>query len=122
MVSKHQLVSKAEEDDKVIVYERGHLLFVFNFHSTESQNSYEIGTLWKSDHFILFDTDEARFGGHGRLDEAHGRWFPTTGIKCDKRPYSLKLYLPSRCAICLCALESCQDVGDVAQMPALTEG
>ena len=122
MLNKHQLVSRAEEEDKVIVYERGHLLFVFNFHSTDSHEAYEIGTLWKSDHFILFDTDEARFGGHGRLEQAHGTWFPATEGSEDKRLYSLKLYLPSRCAICLCALESCQEVGDVAQMPALSQG
>ena len=46
MLNDHQHVSKADEGAKVIVYERGHLLFAFNFHSTASQDDYEVGTLW----------------------------------------------------------------------------
>lgn len=64
MANSHQFVSLADEEAKIIVYEKGNLLFVFNFHATQSQNDYEIGTLWPEDYFILFDSDEERFGGH----------------------------------------------------------
>ena len=75
MNNEHQFVSLSSEEDKVIVYEKGELLFIFNFHTNDSYEGYEVGTSWKSDHFILFDSDEERFDGHRRLDQAHGKWF-----------------------------------------------
>ena len=45
------------EEDKIIVYEKGDLLFVYNFHPTKSFENYKIGTKWDSDHIILFETD-----------------------------------------------------------------
>jgi len=32
MISEHQFVTQANEMDKVIIYEKGKLLFIFNFH------------------------------------------------------------------------------------------
>ena len=54
----------ASEEDKIIVYEKGELVYVFNFHPDKSYTDYQIGTNWKSPHMILFETDEDRFGGH----------------------------------------------------------
>lgn len=75
MNSEHEYVSLSDEKDKIIVYERGELVFVFNFHTNNSYEHYQIGTNWRSPHMILFETDEARFGGHQRLNDAHNRWF-----------------------------------------------
>ena len=44
MTSEHQFVSLAHEEDKVIVFEKGILLFVFNFHPTKSFTDYKVGT------------------------------------------------------------------------------
>ena len=55
--SAHQFVTLASEEDRVIAYERGKLLFVFNFHASKSYENYKIGTHWKSDHMLLFDSD-----------------------------------------------------------------
>lgn len=33
-----------------------------------------IGTPWYTDHFVVYDSDEHRFGGHKRFDGAHGVW------------------------------------------------
>lgn len=63
----HEYVTQMHEDDKMIVFERGELVFIFNFHTHNSYENYLIGTLWPSDHMILYNTDEARFGGHSRL-------------------------------------------------------
>ena len=57
-ISDHQHVSLAHEDKKLIIFEKGDLLFVFNFHHSDSYEDFEVGTNWASDHFILFETDE----------------------------------------------------------------
>ncbi|KAJ3123429.1 alpha-1,4-glucan branching enzyme [Nowakowskiella sp. JEL0407] len=41
-----QYVSLKNQGDKVIVFERGNLLFIFNFHATKSFESYRVGTNW----------------------------------------------------------------------------
>lgn len=40
-------VSLKNEGDKIIVFERGNLLFIFNFHPSQSYTDYRIGTQWK---------------------------------------------------------------------------
>jgi 1,4-alpha-glucan branching enzyme len=72
MISTHEYVTLKDEKDKMIVFERGQLVFIFNFHPNNSYESYLIGTHWKSPHMILFDSDEERFGGHMRLNGGHG--------------------------------------------------
>ena len=44
MIKSHQFVSASNEEDKVIVYEKGDLLFVFNFNGFKSFENYKIGT------------------------------------------------------------------------------
>ena len=72
ILSPRHLLDIKDEKDKMIVFERGQLVFIFNFHPNNSYESYLIGTHWKSPHMILFDTDEERFGGHTRLNGGHG--------------------------------------------------
>jgi len=43
MTSEHQFISRKDEADRVIVFERGDLVFVFNFHWTSSYFDYRIG-------------------------------------------------------------------------------
>ena len=50
-------------------------LYVFNFHVEKSFEGYEIGTNWSSKHMVLYETDEERFGGNQRLNEAHNNLF-----------------------------------------------
>jgi len=57
MESEHQFTTLSHEEDKLIAYEKGSALFIFNFHPSKSFEDYRIGTLWKSDHIILFDSD-----------------------------------------------------------------
>jgi len=85
MISEHQFVTCSNEQDKLIIYEKGPLLFIFNWHHTNSYENYQVGTHWKSDHFILYESDEARFGGHKRLDGAHSIWFESHNQKCMNR-------------------------------------
>ncbi len=65
LASDHQYVTLKDEGCKVIAFERGDLLFVFNFHPTESFEGFEVGCKWQSMRIVL-DSDEHRFGGHSR--------------------------------------------------------
>ncbi|CAJ1334735.1 unnamed protein product [Effrenium voratum] len=99
--ASHQYVSKKCEMDKVIVFERGDLVFAFNFHPCNSYEGYQIGTHCDEPMRCVLDTDEGRFGGHMRLDYGHGNPFPALG-GIDSRPHSVKLYMPARTAQVLC--------------------
>ena len=57
MGSEHQFLTLSHEADKLIVYEKGPALFIFNFHTHESFSDYRIGTMWNSDHILIFDSD-----------------------------------------------------------------
>ena len=87
---------KIHEQDKVIALQRGELLFVFNFHPTNSYTDYPIpvpkGKIWR----LLLDTDEAQFGGFARI-EPKQRFFAM------ESPDGLviRLYLPARTALVL---------------------
>ena len=43
LTAGHQYVSRKDEGDKLIVVERGDLVFVWNFHPTNSYTNYRIG-------------------------------------------------------------------------------
>jgi len=91
----HQYCSKKDEGDKVIVFERGDCLFIFNFHTHNSYSDYRIGHTWNEGMRILMDSDEPRFGGHNRLEWGHHNTFPVMD-GWDGRYHSLKCYMPAR--------------------------
>lgn len=103
IVAQHQYISAAHEDDKIIVFEKGNLLFVMNFHPNKSYEAYKVGTDWDADHKIVFDTDRAEFGGHDRLTPARDQVFTRHNEACCNRRFHLLLYVPNRTAIVLAA-------------------
>jgi len=104
--SKEEYISTKHEDDKVIVFEKGVLLFVFNFHPVKSFEGYQIGTKWGSQHKIILDSDEERFMGKGRLKSGHDNLFPCFKKPFNNRPYNMKVYIPSRTCMVLIAEEN----------------
>ncbi|KAI8905871.1 glycoside hydrolase superfamily [Gorgonomyces haynaldii] len=94
----HQYVSLAHEGDKMIVAERGDLLFIFNFHPTKSFVDYRIGTCWPTKHFIVLDSDQKQYGGHSRVDPKC-TYFPGEGW--NNRPHSIQVYIPCRSVLVL---------------------
>ena len=81
--------------DKVIAFTRGDLLFVFNFHPSVSFTDY--GIPLKGKFRIILDTDDPSFGGFNRIDRST---FYTSIRKSARQsldvPFYLYLYLPSR--------------------------
>jgi 1,4-alpha-glucan branching enzyme len=104
--SPFQYVSLKHESDKVVVFEKGDLLFVFNFHSNNSYEKYKIGTQWGTRHKIVLDSDEYRFFGKGRLEYGHGHFFPIIREGWNNRPNHFNLYIPSRTCMVLVAEEN----------------
>lgn len=101
----------------MIVYERGELIFVFNFHPNNSYADYLIGSNWNSDLMILFESDEKRFGGHERLNGAHDKWLKVLSKPQHNRKNSFQLYVPSRSAIVLVPFEFAIKYKDDLKMP-----
>ena len=104
--SPFQYVSTQHEEDKVIVFEKGDLLFVFNFHPSKSFENYKIGTKWGTEHRIILDSDEEKFFGKGRLKYGHEHRFPCLHNAYNNRPYSMNVYIPSRTCMILIAEEN----------------
>lgn len=92
-------VSWKHEDDKLIVFERADLIFVFNFHPTKSFPDYKIGAWNPGKYKIVLDSDAPEFGGHSRLD--HSTEFFTFNEGFADRRYSTNIYAPSRVAFVL---------------------
>ena len=116
-IKPHEYVTLTNEMDKVIAFEKGELVYIFNFHPSNSYSDYQIGTHWRSDHMLLFETDEERFGGHQRLNAAHDQWVKVKEQGANNRRYSFQIYIPSRCAIVLAPFEFACKYKEV-KMPA----
>ncbi|KAB1221286.1 1,4-alpha-glucan-branching enzyme 1, chloroplastic/amyloplastic [Morella rubra] len=97
MTSEHQYVSRKDEADRAIVFERGNLVFVFNFHWRNSYSDYRVGCLKPGKYTIALDSDDPLFGGFSRLD--HSAEFFTSDGWYDDRPNSFLVYAPSRTAV-----------------------
>jgi 1,4-alpha-glucan branching enzyme len=69
-------VSLKHETDKVIVFERAGVLFIFNFHPTQSFTDYRVGVDVAGEYECVLSSDEKRFGGWGNVCEG-GRYFST---------------------------------------------
>ncbi|PWS21629.1 hypothetical protein DKP78_22585, partial [Enterococcus faecium] len=65
--SSKQIVSDMNEKDKVIVYERGDLVFVFNFHPNKTYKGYKVGGDLPGKYRVALDSVALVFGGHGRV-------------------------------------------------------
>eukprot|EP01138_Halocafeteria_seosinensis_P013001 gb/GECG01013279.1/.p1 GENE.gb/GECG01013279.1/~~gb/GECG01013279.1/.p1 ORF type:complete len:764 (+),score=81.02 gb/GECG01013279.1/:1-2292(+) len=98
-----KFISLKHEVNKVIAFERGTgsstLLFVFNFHPTESYQDYPIGSPLPDKWVIAMDSDWGEFGGHERVDR-RCEYFPEKEKWCE-RPYRIKMYLPARSVLVL---------------------
>lgn len=96
--SKPRLLQMSEAD-KVLVIERGPLVFFFNFHSAQSQSDYAVRVppgIFRS----VLNSDEPRFGGQGRIesDQAYPILTETHAAEC---VFLVRVYLPCRTALVL---------------------
>ncbi len=63
-------LTNMDEDNQVLIFERGNLIFVFNFSPTNSIPDYKFWVPQSGKYTYLLNSDDARFGGHARVDSA----------------------------------------------------
>lgn len=80
----------------MLAFERGDLLFAFNFHPTSSYTDYLIPVRYGRDYELILSSDDYAFGGQDRV--AHIRY--STFVP-GKEGSFLRLYLPARTALVL---------------------
>ena len=91
MKQKYPDLRKIHEDDKVLAFERGKLLFVFNFHAVRAYENYPIPVSKPSDYIVRFSSDDACYGGYDRIaKDRHSAFTPGIAESC------VTLYLPPR--------------------------
>uniref|UniRef100_A0AAV2IY08 Alpha-amylase/branching enzyme C-terminal all beta domain-containing protein n=1 Tax=Knipowitschia caucasica TaxID=637954 RepID=A0AAV2IY08_KNICA len=70
LAGSQAFVSAKHEEDKVIVFDRAHVVFVFNFHPSKSFQDYRVAVEVPGKYQIKLDSDMEMYGGHGRLDRS----------------------------------------------------
>ncbi len=103
---KYDLLAQSEyellhvhEDNKLLVFRRGPLIFIFNFHPTQSYPDYRIGMPLPHDYTSILNTDDLWFGGHAEV--LTGEKYPRQDHPWDDRPQSIQIYIPARVALVL---------------------
>ena len=87
------------EGDQVMAYQRNDLVFVFNFHGTNSYTDYGI-LAEKGSYKVVLNTDNPLFDGHGLIDESVEHFTQPAPEEYMGKEW-LKLYIPARSAFVL---------------------
>jgi 1,4-alpha-glucan branching enzyme len=92
-------------EDMVLAFERGGLIFVFNFHPTLSHNDYSV-EVRPGEYQMIMDSDALEYGGHGRLQRGQRHFTaPALNLSALSLP-ALSLYLPTRTALVLASVDN----------------
>ena len=83
---------KHDEENQVLAFERGGLVFIVNLHVEKSLPDYRFWVTEEGKYRVVLSSDSGRFGGFDRPDEAY---------EYETYEHQLSLYLPSRVALVL---------------------
>ena len=83
------------QEDKTIIYNKGKVLFAFNFNPTRSFEQYFVPTMSEGKYKVVLSSDETCFGGHGRVDKE----YVYEAKKMPNGSVGFTCYLPQRCVI-----------------------
>lgn len=84
------------EEAKQLVYTRGGLVFVFNFHPTTSYRDWRIPVPQPADYRVVLNTDDIGYGGQGHVTAAAR--YPWQNVSMKGQPQSIQVYVPVRSA------------------------
>ncbi len=85
-----------DPENKTVIFERNNLIFLFNFHKSNSIPDYRFKVPSEGKYRIIINTDNGKFGGFDRVDE-----IMTYPAVCLFGDYFLSVYLPNRVAMVL---------------------
>ena len=92
--------SRHNDGDQVLAYQRGDLLFFFNFSPTKSFTDYGFLVHQGAYKYVL-NTDDVKFGGMGFNDDSVVHFTNYDPVLSRANKGWLKLYLPARTACVL---------------------
>ena len=95
ILSKKTHCRYLSEQDKIIIYSKGNILFAFNFNPQCSFDGYFVKTDCEGEFKSVLSTDEAEFGGFERIEM--GRVY--TAQKQQNGEIGFKCYIPLRTAV-----------------------
>jgi 1,4-alpha-glucan branching enzyme len=84
------------EDNKLLIFRRGPLVFLFNWHPHNSYVDHRIGVPDPRNYKLQLNTDDFWFGGHGNVTT--GQVYPLQEVPADNRLQSIQVYIPPRTA------------------------
>ncbi|KAK9673873.1 hypothetical protein RND81_12G195300 [Saponaria officinalis] len=90
-------VHHVNDDTMVISYTRGPLLFIFNFHPTDSYERYSVGVDEAGEYQMILNSDEEKYSGQGAIN-ADQYFQRSIRKRIDGFQNCLQLPLPSRSA------------------------
>uniref|UniRef100_A0A162AB90 1,4-alpha-glucan branching enzyme n=1 Tax=Daucus carota subsp. sativus TaxID=79200 RepID=A0A162AB90_DAUCS len=128
IASRKQMVSCANNVDKVIVFERGDLIFVFNFHPDCTYDGYKVGCDMPGIYRVALDSDALEFGGHGRVSHNVDHFTSPEGIpgvpetNFNNRPNSFQVLSPARTCVVYYRVEESLDESIEESNSALSVG
>mmetsp|Transcript_36518 Transcript_36518/g.91882 ORF Transcript_36518/g.91882 Transcript_36518/m.91882 type:complete len:312 (-) Transcript_36518:427-1362(-) len=95
----HEYIVTKNEHDKIIVLEKGPLVFIFNLHTHVSHEFYRIGVTFSGTYRICLDSEWGDFGGSDQYD--HSRLFRTGTTGWEGRAHSMEVYSNARSVLVL---------------------
>ena len=81
-----------DEENKILIFERHELVFIFNFNVEKSLTDYRFWVSEEGKYRVLLSSDNSQFGGFDRPDES---------FEYETFEHKLSLYVPSRVALVL---------------------
>lgn len=88
------------DGDQVLAYQRGDLVFVFNFSPTQSYTDYGF-LVAPGTYEVILNTDNVAFGGNGLSDDSIKHFTLSDPLYAKEKKEWLKLYIPARSAVVL---------------------
>ncbi len=95
VLSKESYSLWTGQNAKTLIYGKGNIVFAFNFNPLESFDSYFVPVREEGTYSVALTTDEARFGGHERVDMR----YRYEARRLDDGRCGFYCYLPARCAL-----------------------
>ena len=89
-----------KDDDQILAFKRGDMVFIFNFNPNKSFTDYGI-LAPAGEYKVIISSDNPKYGGYGNVDESVEHFTNDDPLYVSHGLGWLKLYLPARTALIL---------------------